>query len=270
MNSTRETKDRQSSFYVAIVVVVIIATGLVIVLANSLTNDSRNTTPKNGAVLTIDSLYPEYSLVEMVEHSQTVVVGKVIGVSEPFMVAPVLNGDPRYFTDYYFEINRVLYGNQTRAGTTISVRTLGGGNNVFTVESEHSPNLAVNSELMLFLFQKNDGLDYNTQGDHFYILNEKQGSCVADDIDYIERVQAAVTDVGRETPLSADEIRQNNLDSLNNRYKIGEIDKEEYSQFLLEFEQFARVLTPDEVAAYEARVLEQLQQNMERDAATQR
>jgi hypothetical protein len=269
MNSTRETKSRQSVFYVAIIVVAIIAAGLVIVLANSPTNDSRDTTPKNSAILTIDSLYPEYRLVEMVEHSQTVVVGKVVGVSEPFMVAPVLNGDPRYFTDYYFVINEVLYGDQTRAGTTISVRTLGGGNDVFIVVSEHSPNLIVGNELMLFLFQKNDGLDYNTKGNHFYILNEQQGSHAADEVDYIERVRAAVTDVSRETPLSADEIRQNNLDSLNNRYRIGEINKEEYDHFLQEFEQFARVLTPDEVAVYEARVLEQLQQNIKRDAATQ-
>jgi hypothetical protein len=225
-------------------------------------SDNRDTASANSAVVTtIDSLHPAYSLVEMVEHSQTVVIGEVTGTSEPFMVKDVLGGDPRYFTDYYFRVDEVLYGDQSRAGTTIAVRVLGGGDAVFGVVSGDSPNLAVGGEHVFFLLQQGDGLNYNTAGDHFYILTGQQGSHAASDVDYIEQVQAAIANVSRETPLNADEARQINLDNLNSRYQSGEISEAEYNLYLQAFEQFAQVLTPDEVAAYEARILEQMQQN---------
>jgi hypothetical protein len=225
-------------------------------------------------VMAVSGLYQAYTIEELIDRSHIVVVGRILGQSEPFLVKPVGIADPRYFTDTFVAVKEVLYGDQGRLGSTIAIRTLGGAGESFAVYSDDKPDMASGEAFVFFLYQENYGVNWNTEGDHFYILGGKQGcfpeagqgvftsnvSLSSNSLETANRTYSAdelrnlVALVGRSQPLSADDYRQEALDMLTGSYERGEIGQEKYDFEMTMYEQFARIMTEEEVQEYEEKM----------------
>lgn len=139
-------------------------------------------------ILSISAIYPSYSVAEKAALSNLVLEGEVLGFSNPFMIDPVDDAEPMYFTDMYVLVESVYKGDplpsetadlaiSSTSGTIIAVRFKGGYDDTLAVESgDSSPGLITGDKALLFLYRISDGSDYNTEGNHYYLTSGRSSA----------------------------------------------------------------------------------------------
>ncbi len=225
------------------------------------------------------SLSAEASMQELEKYSDLIIVGEVIGASESFLVEPVNGADPKCFTDYYIQVNEVLYGSDlaeevvTEEGIA-TVRVEGGIGNSVAYLNDSDPDFLEGGEYLLYLYRIEDGSDYNTEGSHLYLVGECQGAWLADGeastslpagekefANFDESESASLANVrssiGNDAVqhVSAADRKDAYLASLAEEYASGNIAENDYLSYMAEAEaeatSYARIMTDEEAAKYE-------------------
>lgn len=119
-------------------------------------------------------LIEEYTYEDLIQEAPVIVVGQVVGFSDPFQIIPVYGGDPSIFTDVSFQVDHVLRG-EGSLGKVLNIRKEGGQINGLQVIVEESPDLELGHSYLLFLYQPKMGGGFNTLGDYYYVLGMEQG-----------------------------------------------------------------------------------------------
>ena len=136
------------------------------------------------AVLHVSALSAACSFDSLRDDSDLIAEGRYLGKSDPILVIPVVGGidAAMYYTDYYFEVDNVFKGEAltddaaaSRGSSVISVRMKGGAGDRVAVVNDDAPELEEGSSYLLFLYRVLDGLDGNTEGNHYYSFGDKLG-----------------------------------------------------------------------------------------------
>ena len=135
------------------------------------------------AVLHVSALSAACSFDSLRDDSDLIAEGRYLGKSDPILVIPVVGGidAAMYYTDYYFEVDNVFKGETltddaaSRGSSVISVRMKGGAGDRVAVVNDDAPELEEGSSYLLFLYRVLDGLDGNTEGNHYYSFGDKLG-----------------------------------------------------------------------------------------------
>lgn len=244
----------------------------------------------------ISACYPAYDASELAARSNLVVSGEVLGYSEPFMINPVDGADPRCFTEVYVALEDIFKGDPLEskmstavtgspgtkdARTVIAIRFLGGATDAFTVTSDERPNLEVGEKGLLFLYRVADGSDYNTEGNHYYLVTgalsawekvgDKYRSPEGSELTAEQVQSAAIGSVSAneegdegdvDINLTNNGVRSSDdiLKTLEKQKAAGAISEEEYETERARAVQaqhgFAKIMSSDEVEAYEEEVME--------------
>lgn len=208
--------------------------------------------------------------------SDVVCCGVYRGESAPFLVDPVDGSEPCYYTDYFFEVDEVLKGmlpaSASEGGEIVAVRQRGGvGQTIATVDEDIAdPEPGV--RYMLNLYAMDTGAEYNTAGDHYYLLGKRLGLWkeVEDDVfcrpntgelisseairDLGNSASAQVTNHEEKTGLDA------YLRDVESHYLRGDIAKDVYDQEARRIEKMkserARIVPDEEIEEAEQRALQ--------------
>lgn len=218
----------------------------------------------------VSGLLVELSGEDLYERSTLVIRGKVVGQSDVFQIKPVTGGDASNFIDYYVEIYEVLRGDSSQENDVVSVRIEGGMINGLNVIVEEAPNINADDEVLLYLYRPGRGSWYNTKGDYYYVVGERQGAFVLDETaetkdrvesDQLDEVfvsknhegiiyaEATYTEIARQVKDYTDKnpVNENidyeiTLENMKSNLESGFITKEEYDRFLLEDEIYATIV----------------------------
>lgn len=207
---------------------------------------------------------------QMLQNSDYVVIAEYIGKSEPFMIRPVGGSDPTYFTDYYF----VSQGGEDAAENKITVRQKGGYGTYFACVNDDAAKPVSDNEYLLFLYKIDDGAEWNTEGDHYYLVGDYTGMWSLDENrNFINPMQdelipydVAKANCGiKEKPVvyvngEPMNYRSQHLSELRERYESGELPYEAYKAAMDREEEisssFSQIMTKEEALAYELEMVE--------------
>ena len=145
---------------------------MVLGFSYGITNNSNN---DNEIVTVISSIYPEYSLDELVKYSDLIVFGEVIDISKPFEIIPAGGGDSSIFTDYKINIDTVIKDEFGGIDNSIILRFQGGRIGNETVEMEDIEDLNIGDKHILFLEKPKTGGGYITDEDYYLLRGGAQG-----------------------------------------------------------------------------------------------
>ncbi len=218
----------------------------------------------------------DYSLEDYWANSDLVCVGTYADSSEPLLIEPVDGSDPLYFTDLHFVVSDVLAGSVPEScaaydgTTTLTVRQQGGIGERVALVNDDALVPTEDTDYLLFLYRVDDGSNYNTEGDHFYLIGGGEFGAWREisegtfsKYDDSETVNAdellEIASTPQTTTSSNQEDDDAYLQEIEEGYRNGDISKEYYDSVIgrekREATEFARVLGPDEVAAFEERVV---------------
>lgn len=218
----------------------------------------------------------DYDLEDYWANSDLVCVGTYVDASEPLLIEPVDGSDPLYFTDLHFSVSDVLSGSvpescvEDDGTTTLTVRQQGGVGERVALVNDDALVPSVGDSYLLFLYEIDDGSDYNTEGDHFYLIGggefgawKETGEGTFSKFDGSETVTSEELDELASAPqvtrTSTQQDGDSYLQEIEVMYLNGEIPKEYYDEVMgretKEAAEFARVLGADEVEAYEERIV---------------
>ncbi|MDO4182060.1 MAG: hypothetical protein Q4E12_00400, partial [Coriobacteriia bacterium] len=177
---------------------------------------------------------------------------------ETLLIQPVNGGAPLYYTDSYFKIDQVFRGEingiDTKANNgevVFAVRQLGGSDQGAATVSDSSAVFKQGESYLLFLYAIPDGSDYNTEGEHFYLVSGSGGAwAVAADgafakpdgttVVSAEQVQEAVNTASPETASERYlKSKEAYLEDLRSLVEKGELPEESYQQAVAEYEKEA-------------------------------
>lgn len=219
--------------------------------------------------------YADVSFEEFCVESDLIATGSYVGKSDSFMIEPVNGATPMFFTDYYFEVDQVCKGNlpesvKSASSQVITVRQRGGKGQLTETTNGNAVQPVQGQEYLLFLYRIENGADYNTEGDHFYLVSGSLGAwqlniddcydkesgetCSVAKSELAARVSEAVA-AGAAAGSSDAGSKAAYLADIEKRYRNGEIPEEYYDEVMQnaqkEDSQFARIMTDEEVAEYE-------------------
>lgn len=221
---------------------------------------------------------PGFTLNELIEKADIIVDGTVAGRSDAFLIDPVDEKEPRFFTDMYFSVDNVYYGSpdyNESESSTISVRLEGGSGDLVSTINDTTPSFQEGSRYLLFLYQLNDGTYYNTEGNHYYVIGVGTGAWTvsSDNSEYYDsplwqpdgrtgvsseelfETLASTKGADRNSPKPAAEGTNAKLDEIESDYQSGLISKESYDNYMelakKEASGFAHIMTPSEQRNYE-------------------
>lgn len=124
----------------------------------------------------VSSMIESKSLDDLEKTSQLIVEGELVGEPEYIKIKPTSGGDARVYTQYNFKPNNFIRNADALAyDDTIKVRVLGGQIGDLLIESDTSPIIKKDDDVILFLYKPNMGSGYNTEGDYYYINGLYQG-----------------------------------------------------------------------------------------------
>lgn len=227
----------------------------------------------------VSACYADTSFEEFCAGSDLIVSGTYVGKSDSFMIEPVNGATPMFFTDYYFEVGEVCKGilpdSVARSSPQrITVRQRGGAGSFTETVDSNALQPTEGQEYLLFLYRIENGADYNTEGDHFYLMSGSLGAwplneagCYAKDggEERLIEKSAVMAQVSEALAASAaangadasgeEDSHAAYLADVEERYRNGEIPEEYYNEVMQneqkENSQYARIMTDEEVAEYE-------------------
>lgn len=240
--------------------------------------------PKKDIQITqrVSYLLPALELNDLIQQSSLIVVGEAVGESDPFLVEPLDGGDDRFFHDVYIAIDAIVDGDpsfdsqELKNKSIIYVRVMGGEGTYMSTVNDSSPDFKIGSTYLLFLCQYDDGLNYNTYGEHYYVVGTCQGLWERLDdgsfgagkfFDYepktisYEDLSALVMEQTEDLSPAGEDDLTDYQRWVQDSYENGELDDDMYE---LEKERaddaasrFCRVLSKEEQLAYEEEMLEE-------------
>ena len=213
------------------------------------------------------------------DDSDLVASGRYLGKSDPFLVIPVVGGidSAMYYTDYYFAVEDVFKGDvlvddsaSSRGDSVISVRMKGGVGDRVAVVNDNAPELEEGADYLLFLYRVLDGLDGNTEGNHYYSFGDKLGIWEKDsagnfanaEVGSVSADSLAVMPISDAAPASEQNLASEDamIDDVRVRYNEGQIDKKTLDAYEELYSAsrngFATVGTDDDVRAFEEAMVE--------------
>jgi hypothetical protein len=218
----------------------------------------------------------DYDLADLLDRAPVVVIGEVVGFSEPLLVAPVNGTGARYFTDVYVDVATVYrddsFAEEGHEGIcvskTISVRIEGGvGERVATISSM-APSFESGKNYLLFLCRKTDADGYNAEGDYYSVVGSKVGAWAETETGVFgsdkktvnaSELDAAVLTYALNDPTGQESELQAELRSLENIYESGEIDESSYlarkERITSQVRGYASIVTTDERSVYEDKIV---------------
>lgn len=230
------------------------------------------------AVLHVSASSTECTFESLRDDSDLVASGRYLGKSDPILVIPVVGGidAAMYYTDYYFEIDNVFKGEAltddaaSRGSSVISVRMKGGAGDRVAVVNDDAPELEKGSSYLLFLYRVLDGLDGNTEGNHYYSFGDKLGIWEKDsagnfanaEVGSVSADSLAVMPISDAAPASEQNLASEDamIDDVRALYNEGQIDwktLDAYEElYSASRNGFATVGTDDDVRAFEEAMVE--------------
>ena len=230
------------------------------------------------AVLHVSASSTECTFESLRDDSVLVASGRYLGKSDPILVIPVVGGidAAMYYTDYYFEIDNVFKGEAltddaaSRGSSVISVRMKGGAGDRVAVVNDDAPELEEGSSYLLFLYRVLDGLDGNTEGNHYYSFGDKLGIWEKDsagnfanaEVGSVSADSLAVMPISDAAPASEQNLASEDamIDDVRALYNEGQIDKKTLDAYEELYSAsrngFATVGTDDDVRAFEEAMVE--------------
>ena len=231
------------------------------------------------AVLHVSASSAECTLESLRDDSDLVASGRYLGKSDPFLVIPVVGGidSAMYYTDYYFAVEDVFKGDvlvdssaPSRGDSVISVRMKGGVGDRVAVVNDNAPELEEGADYLLFLYRVLDGLDGNTEGNHYYSFGDKLGIWEKDsagnfanaEVGSVSADSLAVMPISDAAPASEQNLASEDamIDDVRARYNEGQIDKKTLDAYEELYSAsrngFATVGTDDDVRAFEEAMVE--------------
>lgn len=231
------------------------------------------------AVLHVSASSAECTLESLRDDSDLVASGRYLGKSDPFLVIPVVGGidSAMYYTDYYFAVEDVFKGDvlvdssaPSRGDSVISVRMKGGVGDRVAVVNDDAPELEKGSSYLLFLYRVLDGLDGNTEGNHYYSFGDKLGIWEKDsagnfanaEVGSVSADSLAVMPISDAAPASEQNLASEDamIDDVRALYNEGQIDKKTLDAYEELYSAsrngFATVGTDDDVRAFEEAMVE--------------
>lgn len=226
------------------------------------------------AVLHVSASSTECTFESLRDDSNLVASGRYLGKSDPFLVIPVVGGidSAMYYTDYYFAIEDVFKGDvlvddsaSSRGDSVISVRMKGGVGDRVAVVNDNAPELEEGADYLLFLYRVLDGLDGNTEGNHYYSFGDKlgiwekgaSGAFSNSEIGSVDSSSLAVMPVSDAVPASEQNLQSEDamIEDVRNLFAAGKIDEKMLNAYEELYNAsrngFATIATDDEVAAFE-------------------
>ncbi len=225
------------------------------------------------AVLHVSALSAACSFDSLRDDSDLIAEGRYLGKSDPILVIPVVGGidAAMYYTDYYFEVDNVFKGEAltddaaSRGSSVISVRMKGGVGDRVAVVNDNAPELEEGADYLLFLYRVLDGLDGNTEGNHYYSFGDKlgiwgkgaSGAFSNSEIGSVDSSSLAVMPVSDAVPASEQNLQSEDamIEDVRNLFAAGKIDEKMLNAYEELYNAsrngFATVGTDDEVAAFE-------------------
>lgn len=241
---------------------------------------SQNDVPQSKeAVLHVSASSAECTFESLRDDSDLVASGRYLGRSDPFLVIPVVGGidSAMYYTDYYFAVEDVFKGDvlvddsaSPRGDSVISVRMKGGVGDRVAVVNDNAPELEEGADYLLFLYRVLDGLDGNTEGNHYYSFGDKLGIWEKDsagnfanaEVGSVSADSLAVMPISDAAPASEQNLASEDamIDDVRARYNEGQIDKKTLDAYEELYSAsrngFATVGTDDDVRAFEEAMVE--------------
>lgn len=230
------------------------------------------------AVLHVSASSTECTFESLRDDSDLVASGRYLGKSDPILVIPVVGGidAAMYYTDYYFEVDNVFKGEAltddaaSRGSSVISVRMKGGAGDRVAVVNDDAPELEKGSSYLLFLYRVLDGLDGNTEGNHYYSFGDKLGIWEKDsagnfanaEVGSVSADSLAVMPISDAAPASEQNLASEDamIDDVRALYNEGQIDKKTLDAYEELYSAsrngFATVGTDDDVRAFEEAMVE--------------
>ena len=226
------------------------------------------------AVLHVSALSAACSFDSLRDDSDLIAEGRYLGKSDPFLVIPVVGGidSAMYYTDYYFAVEDVFKGDvlvdssaPSRGDSVISVRMKGGVGDRVAVVNDNAPELEEGADYLLFLYRVLDGLDGNTEGNHYYSFGDKlgiwgkgaSGAFSNSEIGSVDSSSLAVMPVSDAVPASEQNLQSEDamIEDVRNLFAAGKIDEKMLNAYEELYNAsrngFATIATDDEVAAFE-------------------
>lgn len=226
------------------------------------------------AVLHVSASSAECTFESLRDDSDLVASGRYLGKSDPFLVIPVVGGidSAMYYTDYYFAVEDVFKGDvlvddsaSSRGDSVISVRMKGGVGDRVAVVNDNAPELEEGTDYLLFLYRVLDGLDGNTEGNHYYSFGDKlgiwekgaSGAFFNSEIGSVDSSSLAVMPVSDAVPASEQNLQSEDamIEDVRNLFAAGKIDEKTLNAYEELYNAsrngFATIATDDEVAAFE-------------------
>ena len=225
------------------------------------------------AVLHVSALSAACSFDSLRDDSDLIAEGRYLGKSDPILVIPVVGGidAAMYYTDYYFEVDNVFKGEAltddvaSRGSSVISVRMKGGAGDRVAVVNDNAPELEEGADYLLFLYRVLDGLDGNTEGNHYYSFGDKlgiwekgaSGAFSNSEIGSVDSSSLAVMPVSDAVPASEQNLQSEDamIEDVRNLFAAGKIDEKMLNAYEELYNAsrngFATIATDDEVAAFE-------------------
>ena len=231
------------------------------------------------AVLHVSASSAECTLESLRDDSDLVASGRYLGRSDPFLVIPVVGGivSAIFYTDYYFAVEDVFKGDvlvdssaSSRGDSVISVRMKGGVGDRVAVVNDNAPELEEGADYLLFLYRVLDGLDGNTEGNHYYSFGDKLGIWEKDsagnfanaEVGSVSADSLAVMPISDAAPASEQNLASEDamIDDVRALYNEGQIDKKTLDAYEELYSAsrngFATVGTDDDVRAFEEAMVE--------------
>ena len=199
----------------------------------------------HGETVYISGSLVKRDIDDLFEKSSLAVIGTVTGQSEAFQIEHV-SGGVRNFTDYYFTIENTLRGSAETQ--TVTIRIQGGTVDDYTEIFEHSPDLKLGEEYLVFLYKPGRGGNYNTEGDYYYILGQTQGVFTQESSgDFVSATGVRLTSTMmvstiNDEPVNENYFREEYIANQQRNLQNGFITQEEYDELMDNIDQYATVV----------------------------
>lgn len=218
----------------------------------------------------VSSANANFSLEDCWANADLICVATYKDSSEPFAIRPVDGGDPQLFTDLHFDISQTYLGSASSDDSSqLTVRQMGGTGQYVEVVNDDALVPKDGSSYLLFLYKIDNGAEYNTEGDHYYLIGGNQGAWADDGTDTYasptngDKVSVddlvAMQDAKGSAPQVQHDQNTQYLDELQSAYTEGRIDRDYLDaakdKIELENSQYATVMSKAETLAYETEMI---------------
>lgn len=208
----------------------------------------------------ISILLPVMTQEDMMEQSTLIIRGTVTEQSEPFQIAPANGADPSNFMDYTVSVQKVLRGDSSNQSVTVRVQ--GGTTNGISTVCDESAELPQDTELLLYLYAPNMGMQYNTEGDYYYVTGMYRGVYTldtsgnnetfvnehnADDPDLeavwqADELEAVIAAYTQQHPVNENAMREQAIAQCEQQLADGTISQDEYEQQMKDIDAYATIV----------------------------